>query len=325
MKLKHSTAISLVLAIATAFAAGGAIAQEAGSRQPVKVVVPFPPGGGSDGIGRALAEALHGVFKTVVIVENKPGAAGNIGAAAVLREPADGRTIFMAANNLTTNPHLYKLQFDPLTDYVPIGLIASSPLVLIANVALPASNLSELVEYSKKSSGPLFYGSPGAATPMHLAGVLVARATGGRLHHVPYRGTGPAMTDLLGGQTQAAVVGLSTAAPYIKAGRVKAIAVFSKKRVADFPDVATALEQGVADSDVVVWYSALLRAGTPEPIVAKLRSAFASLRTDKKFLSKMESAGFNADLSSSDELANVLKTDYARWGRVIKEAGITVE
>lgn len=312
----------LLLVLSTVFASN-AIADGPFPTKPIRMVVPYPPGGGGDTVARPFTIFLKNELGQPVVLDNVPGASGNIGTGIAARAPADGYTMVLGANTLATNPHLTKLSFDPLQDLIPVARVAISPLVVVISPSVKATNLKELIALSKTT--PINYGTPGTATPMHLAGELINRSTGSAFTHVPYKGSGGALNDLLGGQIQMMITSLSTVIGHIKLGKLKGIAILSEKRSPQAPDLPTARENGVGDVDTVVWYGFFVPAGTPAPVVGQLEEAFNKSLKNPELSEKFRQAGIDPEFTSGAELKKILKIEYDRWGKVIRDAKIATE
>src|SRR3954462_14627270 len=265
------------LLIALAFASSIASAQKY-PEKPIKLVVPYPPGGGTDVVARILSEPLAAELGQPIIIDNRGGAAGNVGTDIVAKAPADGYTLLLTLSSHTINPKLYdKLPFDVEKDFAPISLVAMIPQIIVANPTLKANNVQELIALAKAEPGKLNFASVGTGSPGHIAGELFKLKTGVSMVHVPYKGGGPAVTDTLGGQVQLLFVSMPAAWQYVKAGRLKAFAVTSDKRSVVAPDVPTLAEAGVSDAVVNSWYGVLLPARTPPAIVAKWNAAMVKV------------------------------------------------
>ena len=262
-----------------------------------------------------------------VIVENKPGAGGNIGMELGARAPADGYTITLApAGNLTVSPHLYaKLPYDPAKDYAPITVIAAVPNILIVHPSVPAKSLKELIALAKEQPGTLNYASPGNGSGPHLAGELLKRMAGVDIVHVPFNGVGPAMAAVLGGTVQMFFAQSSAALQQIKAGKVVALGVASAKRIAAAPDLPTIAEQGLPDFDVTSWYALVAPAGTPAAVVAKLQSTLAAALARPDVRDKLAGLGAEPVGDTPAEFAAMQRVESARWQKLAKEAGIRAD
>ena len=257
--------------------AGSAVAQDYPTK-PIKFIVPYPPGGGTDVVARILVEPLSAELGQPIIIDNRGGAAGNLGTDLVAKAPADGYTILFTLSSHTINPKLYeKLPFDVERDFAPISLAAQIPQILVVNPSLPVTSVKELIAFAKANPGKLNYASVGIGSPGHIAGELFKLKTGVDMVHVPYKGGGPAVIDTIGGQVQVLFVSMPAALQHVKSGRLRAIAVTSAKRSASAPELPTIAEAGVPDYAVESWYGALAPAKTPPAIVARLNAAFVKV------------------------------------------------
>lgn len=301
-----------------------AVAADVFPSKPIRLVVPFPPGGGFDSVARPFAEKLSTILKQTVFVDNKPGAGGNIGTAEVARSSHDGYTILFANEILATNPNMYvAVPFDPIKDFVPISMVATTPLVLAINPNLPATNLKELVALSAKE--PITYGTPGIGTSPHLFGELLNIKTPLKMRHIPYRGTGPAINDAMGGQTNAVLTSASSLTQQIVGGKLRGIAILSERRSPLLPDVPTLTEAGIAGLTHDIWYAVLAPAGTPGPIVAQLRSASMLAMGDPELSSRLRKLGFDPVVADDKVVTKLIRDDLQRWKDVIATAKIPRE
>jgi tripartite-type tricarboxylate transporter receptor subunit TctC len=294
--------------------------------RPVRVIVPFSPGGAVDGPMRVIAEAMAKSMGVGVIVENKPGAGATIGADLVAKSPPDGYTLLLASQTNVISATLYpKLPYDPIEDFVPISLIGREPGVLVVNPSLPVKTFQEFVAYVKERPGKIDYASSGNGSGQHLFMALLASMTGLKMNHVPYRGSGQATTDLLGGTVQASIPGTAGMVGHIKAGKLRALAVTGAKRSPQLPDVPTLAESGVPGYEAYVWMGLMAPKGTPAPIVEKLqREVVRALGKDevKKY---MDNAGIEIVGSTPAEFGAYYRIDKERWAKVIKETGAKVD
>src|SRR5437762_7980672 len=264
---------AVFVSLALALVAGAAMAQRYPAK-PIRLIVPFPPGGGTDIAGRTVANKLSETLRWTFVVENKPGAGGNLGVEQAVKSPPDGYTLVIGqTSNLAINPALYaKLPYDPLKDLSPVALIVSAPVVFVVAANSRYASLGDLLAAAKRDPGGITFASPGNGTVSHLAGELLQRAAGVKLTHVPYKGASQALTDTLGGQVQSFMSSVPSALSQIRAGRLRAIAVTSAKRSPELPDAPTIAETGYAGFDANTWYGLLAPAGTPAPIVATLNA-----------------------------------------------------
>ena len=304
-----------------------AAAQDYPGTKPIRLIVPFPAGGGTDIFARVIANKLTENVKWVVVVDNKPGAGGNIGIDAVAKSPPDGYTIGLGqTSNLAINPTLYpKLPYDSLKDFVPIVLVADAPLVLVVPAGSPYKTLAELVAAAKKKPGDISLGSPGNGTVAHLTGELLQTAAGIKLQHIPYKGSAQAMTDLIGGQVQVYMSSVPTALSHIKGGKLRPIAVTSTKRVPALPDVPTISEAGYKGFDANTWFGLVAPKGTPPAIVDKINAEVNKVLKSPDVREKFAAEGGGPMGGTSAEFAALLKTDHAKWGKVVKDSGVKLD
>ncbi|MGQ0582355.1 MAG: Bug family tripartite tricarboxylate transporter substrate binding protein [Reyranella sp.] len=294
--------------------------------QPVKIVVPFTPGTGPDIIARFVAEKLSAKLGQPVVVENVVGASGNIGSQQVARAKPDGHTLMSSVNTLVMNPSLYKnLPYDPVADFVPLGLTAWGSLVLVANPSQKPNTLAELIAAAKAQPKSLTYGSPGVGTPHHLSMALVETSAGIELLHVPYKGTAGAVQDLLGGQIAYMFLPVHVSAQHIRAGKLKAIAAGSAQRLPQLPDVPTLAESGLKGVDVDMWYGFFLPKGTPTDIVARLNREVAAILNTPEAKAAFEAQGLIPATSTSAALGEIVVRDRARWADVVAKRDIKPE
>jgi tripartite-type tricarboxylate transporter receptor subunit TctC len=294
--------------------------------QPIKFIVPFTPGTGMDTIARAVGPKLAERLGQPVVVENKPGASGNIGAESVAHAKPDGHTLLVSANTMLIAANLYKnVPYDPLTDFAPISLAAWGTLMLVANPKTKFNTVEEFVAQAKRDPGKINYGSPGVGTPHHMAMELFKDLTHSNLVHVPYKGTAGAVTDVLSGQINVMFLPIHVAMPHVKAGKLKALAVGGLKRHPAAPDVPTLEEMGVKGAEVDVWYGFLAPKGTPAPILSKLNSELRSILVQPEVKDVLEKQGMDATSSTPQEMQSLMRRDYARWGEVIKKNNITAD
>jgi tripartite-type tricarboxylate transporter receptor subunit TctC len=304
-----------------------AAAQDYPGNKPIKLVVPFPAGGGTDIFARVIGNKLAETLKWVVVVDNKPGAGGNIGIDAVAKSPPDGYTIGLGqTSNLAINPSLYaKLPYDPLKDLVPIVLVADAPLVLVVPANSPFKTVADVVAAAKKKPGDVTFGSPGNGTVAHLTGELFQMAAGVKFQHIPYKGSAQALTDLMGGQVQVYMSSIPTALSHIKGGKLRALAVTSPKRAPSLPDVPTIAEAGYKGFDANTWFGLVAPAGTPAPIVTKINAEVNRILKMPDVKEKFAAEGGGPIGGSSQEFAALLKSDYVKWGKVVKDSGAKLD
>jgi len=293
----------------------------------LRLIVPFPPGGPADALARLVGDKLSASLGKAVVVDNRPGAGGNIGMDLGARSAPDGYTLVLApAGNLTVNPFLYRnVSYDVGRDFAPVTVIAAVPNVLVVHPSVPAKSVAELVRHAKARPGTLNYSSPGNGSGAHLAGELFKSMTGVDLVHIPFNGIAPAVTAVVGGQVQMMFAGAPSALPQVKAGRLVALGVASPKRIAAAPDLPTLAESGLPGFDVTSWYSIVVPSGTPNDIIARLRSEIASALTQPDIQEKLAGLGAEPIGNTPAEFAAMLKVETAKWGKIVKDANIQVE
>ncbi len=316
----------LLLALAAAALPLFAAAQAYPSR-PIHVVVPFPPGGPTDVLGRLLGQSLSETLGQPVVVDNKVGAAGNIGVDLVAKAAADGYTVgIVPAGNIAVNPALFANLPYKASELAPVTMLATVDNVLVVNAdTVPAKNVKELLELAAKKPGALSYASPGAGSQAHLAGALLELSTGVQLLHVPYRGIAPAVNDLVGGQVAMMFAPLQTALPFIKSGKLRALGIASQKRSPLLPDLPTIAEQGVPRFEAVSWYALMVPAGTPADVVDKLGAASTRFLALPDTRAKLAAQGMDAGGGPARELASTIRAESARWSDVVRKQNIKVE
>jgi tripartite-type tricarboxylate transporter receptor subunit TctC len=295
--------------------------------KPVRIIVAFPPGGGTDIVARLLAPRLGDLWGQPVVVENRAGASGTIGTEIAARSDPDGHTLFMATmGNMTANQHLYpKMAVDPLRAFAPITKVVDVHFVFMANPALPADNVRDLVEAAKKRPGELHYSSSGPGGAPHLAMELFKRQAGINLTHVPYKGSGPGMTDLLGGRVMMTMDSLLQGLPQIKAGKLKALAVLGPKRSSLLPDVPTMAEAGVSGYALTNWFGLLAPAATPKEVLAKVHADVTKILRETEVQKRIADMGADVVGNSPEEFGAAMRAESAQWADVIKSANIKAE
>lgn len=294
--------------------------------QPIRLVVPYTPATGPDAIGRFVGERLAARLGQPVVVENMPGASGNIGSQAVARARPDGNTLMSQVNTLVMNASLYKnLPYDPVTDFAPIGLTAWGSLALVANPAQKPNTLAEFVAEAKAAPRTINYGSPGVGTPHHLSMALVETEAGIELVHVPYKGTAGALQDILSGQIPYMFLPVHVAAPYIKSGKLKSLATGSAKRHPLLPEVPTLIDQGLKGADVDMWYGLFLPKDTPAEIVNRYNKEVGAILASDDAREAFGKQGLMPAASTPAELGDIVKRDKARWAEIVEKRGIKPE
>ncbi len=294
--------------------------------KPITLVVPFAPGGPTDAMARTLAAAVK--IGQPVIVENRAGAGGNLGAEAVARAAADGHTLlFGTSGPLAINVSLYKkIGYDPVKSFAPVMQIGHLPNVLVVNPGIPAKNVKELIAYGKANPGKLSYASSGNGASSHLAGVLFNNLAGTDFAHIPYKGTGPALNDLLGGQVAMTFTDVLTALPHIKSGKLRALGVTSKERSQALPEVPTIAEQGIAGFDVSVFFGLVVPAGTPKDVVDKLNQGFADALKQPEVRKTLLAQGLEfAPSTSPEQLGSFIQAEVVKWRGVVKSSGAEID
>jgi tripartite-type tricarboxylate transporter receptor subunit TctC len=292
--------------------------------KPLRLIVPFPPGGPTDITGRTIGEKLQQRLGQPVIVENRPGAGSIIGTEAVVKSPADGYTLLLGSNSIALQPLLQaKLPYDPQKELTPVILAVRIPNVLVVHPSVPANSVVEFIALAKSKPGTLNYASVGNATGPHLFAELFRNLTGVNIVHVPYKGTAPAVTDLLGGQVQALFDSLATALPNIRAGKLRALGVTSTQRSKSAPDIPTLAESGAPGYEATGWFGVL--AGTPQDIVTRLNSEIGAILKMPDVEERFLKFGAEGGGGSPADFARFIQSEQAKWGRIIREAGIKAE
>jgi tripartite-type tricarboxylate transporter receptor subunit TctC len=306
--------------------AGAVFAQDRFPEKPVRFIVPFPPGGGTDALARILAAKLGEQWGQQVIIDNRAGAQGNIGTAAGAKAAPDGYTITFAHQGaLVINPHLYKDPgYETLRDFAAVARTTEMAFIAVAHPSVPAANLRELAQYARQNPGKLTFASTSAGP--HIVGELFKQATGTDLVHVPYKGAGPAINDLLGGQVALMFSNPTSTVPHVKSGKLRALGVMDTKRNAALPDVPTAQEAGLPDlTNVIEWYGIVVPAATPRQVVQRLNDSVLRAMAAPEVLERINAIGQTPAPTSSEDFARLMREDYARWQRVVKAAGVKAE
>jgi tripartite-type tricarboxylate transporter receptor subunit TctC len=294
--------------------------------QPIKLIIPFAAGGPSDVLARAFVPKLGENLGQPIIIENKPGAGANLAAEYVANSKGDGYTLFlMMVGTQAINETLYKkLNYNVVKDFAPISLVGSSSLMLVANPAVPVKTVSELIAFDKANPGKVSFGSSGAGTPLHLAGELFNTQAGTNILHVPYKGAAPALTDVLGGQIQTAIVGTPAALPYVKSGKLTGLGVTSLKRNSNAPEIP-AIAETLPKFEVELVYAIVAPASTPKAIVDKLNAQLTSVLNNPEIKAQLNSRGFDVVTSTPAQTADYIKSEVAKWGPIVKKSGATAE
>jgi len=318
------TAVAAAL-LAAGLACGSAQAQKDYPTKPIRLIVPFAPGGGTDIVARVLAQKLTEAFMQTVIVDNRAGGGGTIGAEIAVRATPDGYTAIIMSGSYATNAAMYKLPYDPVNDILPMGLIGDTAFIVALHPGVPIKSIAELVAYAKAKPGALNYGSSGTGGIAHLSGALFDLLAATRMTHVAYKGTGPALNDLLGGHIQLIFGSAPSTIPLVRGNRLRAIAVTTTKRSAALPDLPTVAEAGVRGYEVVLWYGVLGPKGLPKNIVARWNTEIRKATKLPDTKQRLISEGFDIDDSPPEVFQAVLRRDVEKWKKVVKEAKIKVE
>jgi tripartite-type tricarboxylate transporter receptor subunit TctC len=299
-------------------------AQEAYPNRPITMVVTFAPGGSSDVLARAVAAALSGGLGQQVVVDNRPGAGGHIGAAAVAHAIPDGYTILFGTNGtLGTGPAMYaKLSYNPQRDLAPVGLLHTLPQLLIVNPSVPAKNLTELIDYARRNPGTLSFASSGVGAASHLAGELFKQQAKIDIVHIPYKGGGAAVSDLVSGRVSMMLETIPNALPLVRSGQMRAIGVTTKERSALAPDIPSLAESGLPDFDVSAWTGLFVPAGTPPAVIERLNAETRKIASEPDYVAQIQAMGTDVASSSPDAFGEFVNDDVNRWTAVIRKAGI---
>jgi tripartite-type tricarboxylate transporter receptor subunit TctC len=296
-------------------------------QKPIKIVVPYPPGGSTDVLARMMGQKISAKFGQPVIVENRAGASGNLGATFAAKSPPDGYTLFLGTSTaLAVNPHLYTgLAYDPQKDFAPLILATTLPSLVVVNSTVPVKTMKELNEYLTARPGQVNYASSGNGTPAHLGAEMYKKMTGVRMTHVPYKGGAPALQDLAGGQTSLMFAILPESWPLVKDGRLKALAITTLQRSPLMPDLPTVAESGVPGYELVGWYGFLAPSATPRDIVTKLNKAFDDALQEKDVREKLTTMGFQVEGGAPERLGDLMRSESKKWEQVIKDANVKVD
>ncbi len=293
--------------------------------KPVRIIVPFAPGGGSDFTARLIAQKLSERLGQTFLVENRPGAGGNLGAELAVRAPADGYTLLVISASYTVNPSVYKLSFDPVNDITPILQISGGPYVVAVHPSVPATTLAEFVALAGKEPGKLAYGSAGNGSIMHVSTQYLLDVAKIKVLHIPYKGTGPALQDTIGGQVQLVLGAVPTTLPHVKAGRLRALAVTTAKRIPAAPELPTVAESGYPGYEVTNWHGLVAPKGVPREIVEKLNREVNEIVRGDEMRKGLAADGLEPAGGSPERFVEVLRNETARWGKVVQQSGIKIE
>ena len=319
------TLLALLAAACAAFAAPAALAQKFPDK-PIRFIVPFPPGGGNDILARAIAPKMGEILGQPVVIDNRAGAGGNIGTDLAAKSAPDGYTIVIASNQVTINPWLYaKLPFDIEKDFVAVAQAATVPMVLAVHPSVPANTLKEYIALAKASPGKFNHSTPGNGTPQHIAFEVFNHAAGVQVTHIAYKGTGPAIADLIGGQVQSAIGTMASLEQHVKAGKLRALGVTTPKRSPAMPNVPTIAEAGLPGFEVPLWYSILAPAGTPKEIVARLSGDISKALAVPETRERLTAQGFDVNYLNPEQMSDLIRNDIARWQKSIKDIGLKLD
>lgn len=320
--MKLRAFLSCIAATLLAAAAPSVLAQDYPNR-PVKLVVGYAPGGGTDIYARLIADRMSRVLGQSVVVENKPGANGNLGAESVAKGQADGYSLLFVVNSHVSNGDMYaSLPFDPIKDFAPVGLVVSTPLLLVANPAFPPNNVRELLAFARANPGKATFASPGIGSPAHLTMELLKSAAGVDIQVVHYKGAGPAQSDVMAGHVNMQIPTLAQALPNVKAGKIKMLAQTGMQRSEQARDVPTIAEQGVPGYQSDIWFALLAPAGTPQPVIAKLNRALNEVLAQPETVAKLHEMGGDPMGGSAEQAMKLMQQDQLKWRKVIQQAGI---
>jgi tripartite-type tricarboxylate transporter receptor subunit TctC len=316
-----------VAALFACAAVTGAAHAQAYPSKPIRWIVPFPPGGGTDVISRTLAQKLTEAWGQQVIADNRPGSGGTIGLAAAAKLPPDGYNIVLGQlANVAIAPALYgKLPYDSVKDFAPVTLALTSPLILVAHPSLPAKNVKELIALAKAKPDEITFGSPGNGTTGHLGTEIIKTAGRVKMTHIPYKGATPAFTGLLGGEVAVYMSSIQPAMPMLNSGRVKALGVTSSKRMATLPNVPTIAETGLPGYEVTNWYGVMMPAGVPKDVLAKVHGEMVKILRMPDVQQRFQSEGGDTEPNTPDQFAAFIKTEITKWGKAVRESGAKVD
>ncbi len=319
-----STLRRLILGLLFALFAAVATAQTYPSK-PVRLIIPFPPGGSNDVVGRMIAAQLSERLGAQVVVDNRGGAGGLIGTEAAANSPPDGYTLLLISVAYAFNVSMYKLPYDPATAFAPVAMLGTGPVVLAVTSKLPVNSVQELLALAKEKPGQLYYASAGVGSFQHLASALFKLQSGADIVHVPFKGGGPAMVDVIAGNTQIAIGSLIQMLPQIRAGRLKVLGVGSAKRVAALPDVPTIAEAGVPGYEATNWWGIVAPAGTPPAIIGRLNRELTAILASAETKKRFETEGAESRQMSPEEFGRFVAAETVKWAKVVKDADIRAE
>jgi tripartite-type tricarboxylate transporter receptor subunit TctC len=319
-------ALALCAAATLLASPAGVLAQPAWPAKPVRLVLPFPPGGGTDILGRTIALRLGEAIGQPVLTDNRPGAGGNLGTEIVARAAPDGYTAVLVAPGFVISPSMYrKLGYDPFKDFEPVSLVAWIPNLLAVHPSLPVQNVKDLVAYARANPGKISFGSGGVGTSNHLGTELLAVRTGTQMVHVPYKGAATAMMDTVAGNVQVITIGTGAALAQVRAGKLRALATLTPARVPNAPEVPTIAEAGFPGLEVLTWYGVFVPARTPRPIVDRLNGELSRLMFEPEVRERLSSIGAEPMKSTTTETSHFIREEFKRWAEVIKAARLQVD
>jgi tripartite-type tricarboxylate transporter receptor subunit TctC len=314
-----------ILLAAILFVVSGTTPAQPYPAKPVRIIVPFAPGGGTDFIARFMAQRLSGSLGQQFVVENRPGAGSTIGTEAGLKSPPDGYTLTIVSNSYAASASLYKLRFDPIADMAPVIQISSGPYMVVVHPSLPVTSVRELIALAKAEPGRVFFASSGQGSINHLATELFASMAGFKLNHVPYKGTGPALQDTIGGQTNATLGSTASTLPHVRSGRLRALAVTTTRRLASEPDIPTVAEAGVPGYETVLWHGLIGPKGMPRAVVERLNAEVSKVLQLKETGEQLQSDGVAPAGGTPEQFLAAITREIEVWRRVVTEAGVKVE
>ena len=319
--------MSRLFAAVLALCVSGPVLGQSFPSKPLRLVCPFPPGGAVDIASRATSAELTKILGQPVAVENKPGAGGNLGGADVARSAPDGYTLFMTTSGIQAiNPALYaKMPFDPNKDLAPVAPLVSLNNVLVVHPSVPVKSVKEVIDLAKKDPGKWTYASSGNGTSIHMSGAMFTQLTGTDILHIPYKGSAPAVTDLLAGQTHMMFDNIPSALPHIRSGKLRALATTGAKRDPALPDLPTVAESGVKGYESGVWFGLSVPAGTPREIITRLNAAAVQATKSPEFIKRMTDLGYNLIPGTPEQMESMLKAELARWAPIVKASGAKVD
>ena len=324
MAVRAMLCLAIGLASATSSLAQGKASGEYPTR-PIKLVVPYPPGGGADTLARLVSKGMADKLGTPVIIENKPGGNTAIASEYVANQPADGYTLLYVATAFVINPSLYKLRYSTESDFAPVGMVARIPLIIVTNKQSPIHSVKELIAAAKQNPGQISYATYGTGSPVHLAGELFQVMTDTKLLHVPYKGSAPGLTDLMGGQVQLLFGSIEPSLLLIRGDKLRPIAVTTSKRIAALPDVPTVAEAGVPGFEAIGWNGIVAPAKTPTAIIAKLNNVINAVVQEPEMVNTLAHQGVELDIRTPAEMGTLIHTEIAKWDKLVKQADVKAD